>query len=182
MKLIVGLGNPGEKYRHTLHNVGFAAVDALADEVATGQWTSRFKGLVSQGRYQGFPYILLKPQTYMNVSGESVVACKQFYKLELEDILVISDDIDRIAGLLRYRSSGGHGGHNGLRSIIQLCGANRFHRLKIGIGRPDSSNGVSNYVLSKPSSEIRQPIDEAVRQTVEYQLDFIRDIPIQIQS
>ncbi len=182
MKLIVGLGNPGARYRDTLHNAGFSAVDALADELRVGSWNRRFKGLVAQGRYQQNPYLLLKPQTYMNVSGESVLACKQFFKLELEDILVVSDDVDRPAGSLRYRATGGHGGHNGLRDIIRLCGANRFHRLKIGIGRPDFQEDVANYVLRKPADETLRLVEDAVQQAVGYQLDFIQDTPIQIHS
>ena len=136
MKFIVGLGNPGNKYKGTLHNVGFQTLDLLAANLGERQWSQKFKGEIIQGRIGEDPYVLLKPMTYMNISGESVLACMQFFKLDLEDILVVSDDIDRSLGTLRYRKSGGHGGHNGLRSITQLCGGNDFHRIKIGIGRP----------------------------------------------
>lgn len=180
MKLIVGLGNPGNRYQDTLHNVGFMALDALASRISTDQWSSRFKGLMVRGSYQGSRYILLKPQTYMNVSGESVLACRQFFKVPITDILVVSDDIDRPAGALRYRISGGHGGHNGLRNIIQLFGSNAFHRIKIGIGRPNGRQKVADYVLSKPSAEVSEAIHEAVQQTVDYQLDFIQGQTIQI--
>jgi len=180
MKLIVGLGNPGDKFQKTLHNVGFSAIDALAENLSVGNWSQRFKGLFSQGRHTGDTYLLLKPQTYMNVSGESVLACKQFFKVEPDRILVVSDDIDRPAGSLRYRVSGGHGGHNGLRSIIQLCGSNQFHRIKIGIGRPDSAKDIASYVLSNPPAEIRQVVYQAVNESVKYLLDFINDVSIQI--
>lgn len=180
MKLIVGLGNPGKQYQNTLHNAGFLALDALSSRLNADQWVKRFKGLIRQGSYQDCGYILLKPQTFMNVSGESVLACLQFFKIPIEDILVISDDIDRPAGSLRYRSTGGHGGHNGLRNIIQLLGVNHFHRIKIGIGRPDGRQAVSNYVLSKPSQKMADAITDAIQQTVEYQLDFIRNKTIQI--
>lgn len=182
MKLIVGLGNPGSRYQDTLHNVGFLAADALFAKISTDRWLSRFKGMMSRGSYQGCGYILLKPQTYMNISGESVLACQQFFKVPIQDILVISDDIDRPAGSLRYRTSGGHGGHNGLRSIIQLFGSSDFHRIKIGIGRPNGRQKVADYVLSKPSSDISDSIDQAVQQTVDYLQDFILDRTIQIQG
>lgn len=181
MKLIVGLGNPGKKYQHTLHNVGFSALDVLANKLSLMNWTNRFKGLIHRGNVEGQQFILLKPQTFMNVSGESVLACKQFFKIDLSDILILSDDIDRPAGLLRYRSSGGHGGHNGLRNIIQLLGANQFHRLKIGIGRPVTKQSVAKYVLSTPSADIQQSVEDAVKNSVIYQLDFLKDVPIQIQ-
>ncbi|MBU2513042.1 aminoacyl-tRNA hydrolase [bacterium] len=181
MKLIVGLGNPGAQYKNTLHNVGFQLVDLLAEDLRETQWQQKFKGDLLQGRLGDKPYVLLKPLTYMNISGESVLACKQFYKLELEDILVVSDDIDRSAGTLRYRVSGGHGGHNGLRSIIQQCGGSNFHRIKIGIGRPFSSGNVANYVLSKPSVETRIEIEAALERSVKYLIDFIKEKTIQIK-
>jgi peptidyl-tRNA hydrolase, PTH1 family len=181
MKLIVGLGNPGSQYRNTLHNVGFLALDALSSKISADPWRSRFKGLMSRGSYQGNGYILLKPQTFMNVSGESVLACQQFYKVPITEILVISDDIDRPVGSLRYRTSGGHGGHNGLRNIMQLFGAGDFHRIKIGIGRPNGRQKVADYVLSKPSKDVADLIDHAVQLTVEHQLDFMRDATIHIQ-
>ncbi len=182
MKLIVGLGNPGSRYQNTLHNVGFLALDALSAKISADRWLSRFKGLMSRGSYQGCAYTLLKPQTFMNVSGESVLSCQQFFKVPITDVLVISDDIDRPVGALRYRTSGGHGGHNGLRSIIQLSGSNDFHRIKIGIGRPDGRQKVADYVLSKPSADVADLIERAVQQTVDYQLDFILDRTIQIQE
>ncbi len=117
----------------------------------------------------------------MNVSGESVLACQQFYKVPIPEILIISDDIDRPVGSLRYRTGGGHGGHNGLRNIMQLFGVGDFHRIKIGIGRPDGRQKVADYVLSKPSKDVADLIDHAVQQTVEHQLDFIRDATIHIQ-
>ncbi|PCI30720.1 MAG: aminoacyl-tRNA hydrolase [SAR324 cluster bacterium] len=182
MKIIVGLGNPGKKYEGTLHNAGFAAIDCLAETLGALQWTQRFKGLVAQGRYQGESFILLKPQTYMNVSGESVLACKQFFKADLEDVLVLSDDLDLAAGTLRYRAKGGHGGHNGLRNIIQLCGGNLFPRIKIGIGRPQGVKQVASYVLNKPPLEVQLLVEESIRQTTEYQLAFLKGLEIQIHQ
>lgn len=182
MKLIVGLGNPGEEYQKTLHNVGFAVVEALAVTLGLNSWNQKFKGQIAKGTYQGNSLVLLKPQTYMNLSGEAVVACKQFFKIEISDILVISDDIDLPAGYLRYRKNGGHGGHNGLRSIIQLSGDSQFHRLRIGIGRPKFKSEVSNFLLSKPSDELSVLLAETLKSTEEHLLNFIQGSPIQIKS
>ncbi len=181
MKLIVGLGNPGDQYKNTLHNVGFDVLEELAKDIGIFQWQQKFKGEFLQARVGSDAFVLLKPLTYMNISGESVQACKQFFKLELEDILVVSDDIDRPAGSIRYRVSGGHGGHNGLRSIIQQCGGNTFHRLKIGIGRPISGDNVAKHVLSKPSAESKIAIEAAIKQTTDYLVDFIKGITIQVK-
>ncbi len=183
MKLLVGLGNPGQEYENTLHNAGFRAIDALVAHLGLANWSNRFKGLIMKSSFQGTPFLLLKPQTYMNVSGESVVACKAYYKIEISNIIVLSDDLDLPLGTLRYREKGGHGGHNGLRNIIQLSGSNEFHRLKIGIGRPGkSSEKISNYVLNKPSHEAQEALGKSIEQSVKHQLDFILEKPIQVQS
>ena len=180
MKLIVGLGNPGNEYQNTLHNVGFAAVNALAEKLGTENWSSKFKGLMTKGNFHGNPFVLLKPQTYMNLSGEAVVACKQFFKIDMIDTLIVSDDIDLPAGRLRYRTSGGHGGHNGLRSIIQLTGEKQFHRLRIGIGRPKFKSQVSSFLLNKPSEELDGILEESVQLSLEHLLNFIQGVSIQI--
>ncbi|MBU3916585.1 aminoacyl-tRNA hydrolase [bacterium] len=182
MKLIVGLGNPGSQYKDTLHNVGFAAIDRLAVRLSPVQWVKKFKGEMFRGIYDGFSFILLKPLTYMNVSGEAILACKQFFGIELRNMLVVSDDIDRPVGSLRYRASGGHGGHNGLRSIIQLCGGNDFHRIKIGIGRPEFGQEIASYVLSKPVAGTEKLVDNAINMTSGYLLDFIKGNPVQIEE
>lgn len=180
MKLIVGLGNPGSKYKDTLHNVGFEAVDKLSQRLQQINWTQKFKGETVRGRMDQHPYVLLKPMTYMNISGESVCACLQFYKLALTDLLVVSDDIDRPLGALRYRTSGGHGGHNGLRSIIQMCGGSGFHRIKLGIGRPDTPMEISNYVLSRRTAEMDERVIPAIEKTTDYLIQFIKGETIQI--
>lgn len=181
MKVLVGLGNPGKEYEHTLHNVGFQAIDALANYLNVVQWKSQFSSYIFRGLYKDSPYLLLKPQTFMNLSGKSVVACKQFFKLDLSDFLVISDDLDLNPGVVRYRTSGGHGGHNGLRNIIQLAGSQNFHRLKLGIGRPEGKKDPATYVLQKPKKENQCNIEEAIQNSIDYQLDFILGKPIQIQ-
>ena len=178
----MGLGNPGGKYQNTLHNVGFTAVDAFAESISIGAWSRKFKGDFLHGKIGRDTYLLLKPQTYMNASGTSVWACQQFYKLELHDMLIIFDDVDRSAGSLRYRKSGGHGGHNGLRDIIRQCGGNDFHRIKIGVGRPTSGSDIADYVLSTPPVDVLLPIRSAITETRRYVKDFIAGRPIQIQA
>lgn len=180
MKLIVGLGNPGAKYQSTLHNVGFTALDVLCQVRSLPSWTEKFKGLYLKDRIGTEQFILLKPQTFMNLSGESVLACMQFFKLDVEDVLVISDDIDRPAGSLRYRAGGGHGGHNGLRNIIQLCGSNQFHRIKIGIGRPGGQKGVANYVLGNPPEDVKISVNNAIEAVDQYLIQFVQSQPVQI--
>ena len=181
MRLIVGLGNPGAKYRDTLHNVGFAAVDALAESISDGIWAKGFDGYFLKGKVEDDGFLLLKPQTYMNASGRSVLACSRFYRLELRDMLVVSDDVDRPAGSLRYRESGGHGGHNGLRDIIRCCGED-FHRIKIGVGRPAAGSSVADYVLSEVPSDIRLSVESAVADTRRYLKDFIAGLPVRIRA
>jgi len=143
MKLVVGLGNPGKKYELTRHNVGFLAVDYLIDEFNASYESSKFKGEL----YKAKDFLFLKPQTYMNLSGESVKEVKNFYKIENEDIIVIHDDIDLKLGALRFKRGGSSGGHNGLKSIDEHIG-NDYYRVRIGIGRPERKEMVINFVLS----------------------------------
>ena len=143
MKLIVGLGNPGEKYKFNRHNVGFLAVDYLIDELNASKISSKFKGEL----FKVDNFLLLKPLTFMNLSGESVKKVKDFYKIENEDIIVIHDDLDLKLGALKFKRGGSSGGHNGLKSIDSLIG-NDYYRIRIGIGRPESKEEVVNFVLS----------------------------------
>jgi peptidyl-tRNA hydrolase, PTH1 family len=149
MKLIVGLGNPGPEYKLTRHNVGFLFVDSLREAWNFEDWKdSKFKGVISEGIRNGEKTILLKPRTYMNLSGESVAAIVGFYKIPLENILIISDDIDMGFGKIRFRDQGSSGGQNGLKSIATQLGTEEFKRIKIGVGRDDRFS-VSDWVLSK---------------------------------
>ncbi|MDD2891560.1 MAG: aminoacyl-tRNA hydrolase [Candidatus Gracilibacteria bacterium] len=153
MKLIVGLGNPGKEYATTRHNVGFLFMDFLRNKWGFEDWKdSKFKGVISEGILGGEKIILLKPTTYMNLSGESVVPLMNFYKIPRENILVLSDDIDMDFGKIRLREKGSSGGQNGLKSIITLLGTDEFARLKIGIGR-DNRYNVADWVLSKFNDE-----------------------------
>jgi PTH1 family peptidyl-tRNA hydrolase len=154
MKIIVGLGNPGERYEKTRHNVGFMALDRLAEQWNI-QWSpSKVKGLVGEGFYNQEKVILLKPMTYMNLSGESVRAALDWYKANIEQVAVIYDDLDIPTGQLRLREKGSAGGHNGMKSIIQHLGTQEFKRIRIGVDRPSPGHDIARYVLDDfPKSE-----------------------------
>jgi PTH1 family peptidyl-tRNA hydrolase len=147
MKLIVGLGNPGKKYELNRHNVGFMAVDYLIDEFNANK-AGNFKGELFKFK----DFLFLKPSTFMNLSGESVVLVKNFYKLDNENIIVIHDDLDLKLGALKFKRGGSSGGHNGLKSIDKYIG-NDYSRIRIGIGRPQRKEEVINYVLGNFSEE-----------------------------
>ena len=150
MFLVVGLGNPGPRYASTRHNFGFMAVDALAERLGILIWREKFSGLMSSGRSDVQPITLLKPQTFMNLSGESVQPASAFLHVPPSAILVVHDELDLPFGEFRLKSGGGHGGHNGLRSLIASLATVDFVRLRLGIGRPDASfrGDVADYVLS----------------------------------
>ncbi len=145
MQIFVGLGNPGPKYRHNRHNIGFMVVDRLA-ESGFGGWKSRFQGLVAEGRIGGKKVILLKPATFMNLSGQSVGEAMRFYKLGPDNVTVFHDELDLAPGKLRLKQGGGHAGHNGLRSLHQHIGP-EYNRVRIGIGHPGHKDKVTRYVL-----------------------------------
>ena len=153
MKLIIGLGNPGKEYENTRHNTGFMVLDRLSEKLNIEMTQNKFKGLYGKSKYKGEDVILLKPQTYMNLSGESVRQVMDFFKINQEDILVIYDDLDMPVGKLRLRQSGSAGGHNGIKSIIAETGTQEFDRIKIGIGRPQKGMTVVNHVLGKFSED-----------------------------
>ncbi|MBP7212204.1 aminoacyl-tRNA hydrolase [bacterium] len=149
MKLIVGLGNYEPKYLFTRHNAGFMALDFFAQEQnATFKTEQKFKADIAKIKVNGDDVILVKPLTFMNLSGEAVVAVSNFYKISTEDILVVYDDITRDLGTLRFRANGSDGGHNGIKSIINLLGTNKLHRVKIGIG-PQPNIPSESFVLQK---------------------------------
>ena len=162
MRLVVGLGNPGREYDDTRHNVGFRVVDKVADRAAIGVDEKKFRARVGRGRLAGDAIMLMKPQTYMNVSGESVGPALGFYKLTTEDVIVLHDDLDIAPGRLKLKRGGGHGGHNGLRSLIKHLPDDRFMRIRIGIGRPPPQWDPADYVLSKFRSDEWSAIDEAL--------------------
>lgn len=170
IELIVGLGNPGARYARTRHNAGAELVEQLAAHQHTSlQPEKRYHGLYGKTLIDGQPVHLLIPTTFMNLSGQSVAALANFFKLPANAILVVHDELDIAPGTARFKKGGGHGGHNGLRSIISQLGNNRdFYRLRIGIGHPGQANQVADFVLSKAPAREREltqaAIDEALRQ------------------
>lgn len=162
IKLIVGLGNPGKEYEATRHNAGFWWVDELArTHHANFRTENKFHGLVAKADLHGHEVHLLKPQTFMNVSGRAVGALAQFYKLVPAQILVAHDELDLAPGSAKLKLGGGHGGHNGLKDIIAQLGSRDFWRLRIGVGHPGDRAEVVNYVLNAPRKEEQGLIDEA---------------------
>lgn len=149
MKWFVGLGNPGRRYAKTRHNVGFMTVDLLAEQWDMTWRDGKGKALIGEGHVSGQKVALIKPQTYMNLSGEAVKAFMDFYKLDIANMLVIYDDLDTEFGHLRLRYKGGSGGHNGIKSIIQHIGTEQFNRIRLGISQPPAGDDVAVYVLSK---------------------------------
>ena len=169
IRLIVGLGNPGREYETTRHNIGFRWVDELArGQKLSFKSEAKFHGLVARGQaseqVRGHEVLLLKPQTFMNVSGRSVAAVAQFYKIEPAEILVVHDELDLLPGVARLKMGGGHGGHNGLKDIIAHLDTKDFWRLRFGIGHPGDRDQVSDYVLHDPGREERELIEEAMLQ------------------
>ncbi|MDF1716948.1 MAG: aminoacyl-tRNA hydrolase [Antarcticimicrobium sp.] len=146
MQLFVGLGNPGAKYAHNRHNIGFMALDRIAADHGFGPWKSKFQGQIAEGRLGGDKVLLLKPETFMNLSGQSVGEAMRFYKLEPGDVTVFHDELDLAPGKVRVKQGGGHAGHNGLRSIHGHIGE-AYRRVRLGIGHPGRKELVSGYVL-----------------------------------
>jgi len=165
IRLIVGLGNPGREYEATRHNVGFLWVDELARaQKLNFRSEAKFHGLTARGQLHGHEVLLLKPQTFMNVSGRSVGALVQFYKIAPAEMLVVHDELDLPPGVARLKMGGGHGGHNGLKDIIAHLGSKDFWRLRLGIGHPGERDVVADYVLSDPRREERELIEDAMQQ------------------
>jgi peptidyl-tRNA hydrolase, PTH1 family len=167
IKLFVGLGNPGFEYQDTRHNAGFWWVEALAQELKLSLSQDKsYKGLVARGSHGGEAFWLLMPQTFMNLSGESVGTLVRFFKIKPEEILVIHDELDIVAGQMKLKLGGGHAGHNGLRDIHAKLGSADYWRLRIGIGHPGVKSEVINWVLQKPSAEHRQAIKDGIKRSL----------------
>ncbi len=161
MLLIVGLGNPGTGYEQTRHNIGFRVIDALVSDFGAREISkSSFHGQL----FKSNDILLLKPMTFMNLSGKSLQAVKNFYKVELSDIVVIHDDIDLPFSALRFKNGGGHGGHNGLRSIDPMIGK-EYHRVRMGVGKPEHKGQVADYVLSNFSTDEQKVLDKWIEHT-----------------
>lgn len=168
MKLIVGLGNPGREYERTRHNAGFDWVDRLAAMLhVTLKPEARFHGLCAQVRQHNTDLWLLKPQTFMNASGRSVAALCHFYKISVNEIIVVHDELDLPPGVAKLKKGGGLGGHNGLKDITAKLGTQDFWRLRIGIGHPGERGAVVGYVLNLPGKEEAQLINESIERSLE---------------
>ncbi len=157
--LWVGLGNPGPEYARNRHNIGFMAVDAIAARHGFVPWRNRFRGVVADGTVAGRKVLALKPQTYMNLSGESVQAAMAFFRVPLDAVTVFHDELDLAAGKVRVKKGGGNAGHNGLRSITQHCGGPDFWRVRLGIGHPGDKERVTGHVLGDFAKSDRPWVD-----------------------
>ena len=165
MKLIVGLGNPGKKYEHTRHNMGFDVVDLFGEIAQIDIDKESFKGVVGRGKVFDEDVFLFKPSTYMNLSGEAVQEIVSYFKIDIKDIVVIYDDMALPVGSIRLRPSGSSGGHKGIQNIIDHLGTNEIKRIRVGIGEPVYDS--IDYVLSKPTKDEKPLIEEAINNAVE---------------
>lgn len=162
MKVIVGLGNPGQEYNKTRHNVGFMTVDALAEHLGICNWKSKFDAQIAEGKIGGDPVLLVKPQTFMNLSGNAVGAILRWYKLKVEDVIAIYDDMDIAVGNVKLKKRGSSGGHRGVESLLVNLGKEEFPRVRIGIGRPLPGWTVVDHVLAKFPAEDQTAIDQLI--------------------
>ena len=180
MKLIAGLGNPGKNYENTFHNLGFMAVDAVADILGTEFNKEKCRAMVAETRINNEKVILAKPQTFMNLSGESIRLLMDFYKIPLSDFLVIYDDYDLKKGVLRIRESGSAGTHNGMRNIINQLGSGEFARIRIGFNPgPECRIPLIDYVLSKVKDEDKKIMVSAIERAAKAASEFVRGVKIQ---
>jgi peptidyl-tRNA hydrolase, PTH1 family len=167
MKLIVGLGNPGPRYRATLHNVGFDVIDELARRHGGEFESSPADALVARLRTLGEGVLLAKPLTFMNLSGPAIGVLQRYYRIEVADTLVVVDDVNLPAGQLRIRGDGSAGGHNGLKSVAQALGSQVFPRLRVGVGRGDPQRELSDHVLAKADPALRETLEEATKRAAD---------------
>lgn len=167
MFLVVGLGNPGREYEETRHNVGFMVADMLAERAGARISDKKFKARVGRGRLKGEDCLLMKPETFMNLSGESVGPALGFYKLSTEQVIVVHDELDLPLGKVKLKKGGGHGGHNGLRSLKKHLPDDGFLRIRIGIGRPPPRWDSADYVLSRFTREEWADVDRAVNEAAD---------------
>lgn len=168
MYIIVGLGNPGRKYENTRHNVGFSAVDVIAEKNHITMGEEKFKAIIGKGMIAGEKVVLVKPQTFMNLSGESVRLVKDYFKIdETKELIVLYDDINLAPGQLRIRTKGSAGGHNGIKNIILHLGHERFLRVKIGVGEKPAGYDLADYVLGHFDKEERTVMEESFEKTAQ---------------
>lgn len=181
--LLVGLGNPGDKYDNTRHNVGFAAIDQLAEELRVPVQKLKYRSLTQTVELGGAKVLLMKPITYMNLSGEAVGEAARFFKIPADHVLVLSDDVSLPVGKLRVRRGGSAGGHNGLKNIIQHLGTDQFPRVKIGVGeKPHPDYDMADWVLGKFAGEDLKTISQAIQRAGKAAECYIHDGPDQAMN
>ncbi|MGX4615659.1 aminoacyl-tRNA hydrolase [Clostridioides difficile] len=172
MYVVVGLGNPGKKYEKTRHNVGFDVIDILAKEYNISVTKIKHKALIGEGRVGIEKVLLVKPQTYMNLSGETLIDIYKYYKVDLSNIVVVYDDIDLEVGKIRIRKKGSGGTHNGMKSITKCLGSNDFPRVRVGVSKPEVGQDLADFVLSRFRKEESDNINEALEKAA-YAIDSI---------
>jgi PTH1 family peptidyl-tRNA hydrolase len=172
--MIVGLGNPGRKYAETRHNIGFMVIDRLADKYDISLTRNKFNSLFGTGEIDGIKVILSKPMAFMNRSGMPVIQLAKYYKLNLDQVLVIHDDIDIILKNLKVKSKGGHGGHNGIKSIIDAFGGKPFPRIRVGIGRPGEQIDVTNHVLGRFTADEMRHLEPVLSDATDAVLSILK--------
>ena len=175
MYLIIGLGNPEEEYSKTRHNMGFNAINKIAEQYGLKINKNKFQGLYESAIIEGQKVILIKPQTYMNLSGECVKQFVDFYKIQKEEILVIYDDMDIEPGKIKIRKKGGLGGHNGMKSIIKMLGTEELSRIRVGIGRPEHNGDEINYVIGAIPEEEIPKLNEGVENAKEAVIEVLKN-------
>ena len=173
--LVVGLGNPGEKYAKTRHNMGFLTLDLLAEKENIRIDRLKFKAVTAQATFGGARCLLMKPQTYMNLSGEAVREAAQFYKIPPEKVLVIYDDVSIPVGKIRVRPSGSAGGHNGIKNIIAHLGTDKFPRVKVGVGGPGQEGDMIDWVIGNPSQAERKILQDSFERAIGAAESIIRN-------
>ena len=175
MYLVIGLGNPEEEYSKTRHNMGFDAINKISTQYSVKVNKSKFQGLYDTVIIEGQKVMLIKPQTYMNLSGESVKKFVDFYKIPKEKIIIIYDDMDIEPGKIKIRKKGGAGGHNGMKSIINMLGTEEFARIRIGIGRPTHNGDEINYVIGAIPEEEILKLEEGVEKAKEAVIEILKN-------
>ena len=175
MYLIIGLGNPEEEYSKTRHNMGFNAINKIAEQYGLKINKNKFQGLYESAIIEGQKVILIKPQTYINLSGECVKQFVDFYKIQKEEILVIYDDMDIEPGKIKIRKKGGPGGHNGMKSIIKMLGTEELSRIRVGIGRPEHNGDEINYVIGAIPEEEIPKLNEGVENAKEAVIEVLKN-------
>lgn len=175
MKCVIGLGNPGKKYDYTRHNIGFMVIDHMADMLGIELSSRKFKCLFGVGYYKGQRVMLVKPETFMNLSGEGVRPLLDYYKIDVDDILVLYDDLDIPVGRLRLRKKGSGGGHNGIKSLNQHLSTEKYKRIRIGIDRPGPGGSIPSYVLGRFSKSEQPVIEKVVTRSSEASTAFLTE-------